>query len=128
MLFIEFGGMQNGAIAQGNSAFYARNAYAYVFEFVYWPYEYQSTAALNLIRQIYLESQPYMSEYSYGNLVDYDLGADYLHAYYGNNISRLVKIKNIYDPDNIFTWAQGIPLTYVPKSILTQKIQQKYCS
>lgn len=127
LFFIEFGGASGGAITQGDSAYYPRGAYAWMFQFIYWPFEFQQQEALNLIRQFYSSFEQYTSPYSYANLVDYDLGAYYLCAYYGSNISRLIQIKNIYDPTDIFRWHQGIPLEYVPKSVLTQKIQQKYC-
>ena len=114
-------------LRKGIVSYYPRTAYASIFEFIYWPFEFQQEGALNVIRQFYSAFEPYTSPYSYANLVDYDLGAYYLYAYYGSNIDRLIQIKNNYDPDNIFTWRQGIPLEYVPKSLLTQKIQQKYC-
>src|ERR1700733_6330235 len=128
LLFFDLGGAAGGAIAQGDSSYYPRNAFAWFFAFIYWPFAFQQEGALNLIREFYTQFAPYTSPYSYANLVDYDLGAYYLPAYYGSNIDRLIQIKNTYDPNNVFTWRQGIPLQYVPKSFLTQKIQQKYCS
>jgi hypothetical protein len=128
LFFVEFGGARGGAIAQGNSSYYPRNAYGWIFQFIYWPFAFQQEGALNVVRQFYTSFEPYASPYSYANLVDYDLGSYYLYAYYGSNINRLIQIKNTYDPNNIFTWRQGIPLEYVPKSLLTQKIQQKYCA
>lgn len=127
LFFSEFGGASGGAIEQGDSSYYPRNAYAWNFQFIYWPFAFQQEGSLNLVRQFYRSFEPYASPYSYANLVDYDLGASYLFAYYGNNIDRLIQIKNTYDPNNVFNWRQGIPLEYVPKSHLTQKIQQKYC-
>ncbi len=127
LLFLEFGGGSGGAVAQGDTSYYPRTAYASLFEFIYWQYEFQQEGALNLIRQSYNALAPYTSPFSYANLVDYDLGASYLYAYYGSNIDRLLQIKNKYDPNNIFTWRQGIPLEYVPQSLLNQAIQQKYC-
>jgi FAD/FMN-containing dehydrogenase len=128
IFFLELGGASGGAIAQGDSAYYPRSAYAWIFQFIYWPFEFQQEGALNLIRQFYRSFEQYTSPYSYANLVDYDLGASYLNAYYGSNVNRLIQIKNIYDPTNIFTWRQGIPTTYVPQSTLNQAIQRKYCS
>lgn len=127
LFFIEFGGAAGGAIAQGDSSYFPRTAFCWMFQFIYWPFEFQQVAALNMIRQFYSSFERYASPYSYANLVDYDLGSSYLNAYYGTNVNRLIQIKNIYDSTNIFTWHQGIPLKYVPKSLLTQKIQQKYC-
>jgi len=128
LLFLEFGGASGGVIERGDSSYFPRGAYGWIFQFIYWPFEFQHEGALNLIRQFYTSFERYTSPYNYANLVDYDLGAYYLYAYYGTNINRLVQIKNTYDPNNIFTWRQGIPLEYVPQSLLTQKIQQKYCA
>ena len=95
-----------------------------IFQFIYWPFALSTRRALNVVRQFYTAFEPYTSPYSYANLVDYDLGAYYLSAYYGSNIDRLIQIKNTYDPNNIFKWRQGIPLEYVPKSILRKKFNK----
>ena len=95
--FVEFGGAKGGAVAHGDSAYYPRKAYGSIFDFIYWTHESQEKEALHLIRKFYKKFEPYTSPYSYANLVDYDLGPDYLHAYYGSHIKRLVKIKNKYD-------------------------------
>jgi len=127
LMFFDLGGAQGGAIQDGDSAYFPRNAFAWIFDFIYWPEQQQGQMCINLARKVYQQLEPFTSPYSYANLVDYELGADYLHAYYGNHVERLISIKNKYDPTNIFTWAQGIPLVYVPKSEITQKIQRKYC-
>jgi hypothetical protein len=109
LFFLELGGASGGAIAQGDSSYYPRTAYGWIFQFIYWPFAYQQEGALNLIRQFYSSFEQYTSPYSYANLVDYDLDSSYLSAYYGSHISRLIQIKNSYDPNNVFTWRQGIP-------------------
>ncbi len=50
----------------------------------------------------------YASGASYQNYVDPDL-ADWQHAYYGTNLSRLQHIKASYDPGNFFHFDQSIP-------------------
>jgi FAD/FMN-containing dehydrogenase len=127
LVFFSFGSTYGGAISRGDTAYFPRHAFASLYQFIYWQYEYQSDGSLNLIRQAYRDIAPYTSEYSYANLVDYDLGANYLHAYYGNHIRRLIHVKNIYDPTNVFTWNQAIPLEYTLQSNLSENIQQKYC-
>ncbi len=125
-----FGSMLNGAISKSNSnsSFFPRSAFGYVFQFAYWFHEKQATQTINLLRQIYRDLEPYFSPYSYANLIDFELGASYLDAYYGGNVNRLIQVKNKYDPTNIFHWEQSIPLTYVPQSPINQAIGQKYCS
>lgn len=98
-----------GAIAQTDSAFFPRNAFGYMLGFIYWPFESQTAGALDWINRSYQELAPFTSNHSYSGLVDYDLGPDYLNAYYGDHVPRLIKIKNKYDPKNIFHWRQGIP-------------------
>jgi hypothetical protein len=45
---------------------------------------------------------------AYQNYIDPTL-ENWQGAYYGSNLSRLVSIKNTYDPDNIFAFAQSVP-------------------
>ena len=66
--------------------------------------------ALARIREFYSTIANHVSNYSYSNSVDYDIGDDYLQQYYGDNLRKLVMIKNKYDPGNVFNWRQSIPL------------------
>jgi len=116
-----------GAIAATDTAYFPRKAFGWAFGFIYWPFSFQDTQALNLINEAYNALAPYTSPYSYANLTDYALGASYLKAYYGSNVARLVQIKNTYDPQNVFSWHQGIPLYVTPTAPLTEQIQDKYC-
>jgi FAD/FMN-containing dehydrogenase len=54
--------------------------------------------------------QPFTSDQSYQNFID---GAEtnYLRAYYGANLERLVDVKRKYDPNDLFRFPQSIPLS-----------------
>jgi len=50
------------------------------------------------------------SERCYQNFID-DTQTNFLRAYYGENLERLVRVKRAVDPKNVFNYRQGIPLT-----------------
>jgi FAD/FMN-containing dehydrogenase len=50
---------------------------------------------------------PY-ADRAYVNYVDSRI-ADYLDAYYGPNLPRLVEVKRRVDPDDFFSFEQSIP-------------------
>lgn len=54
--------------------------------------------------------EPFTSDESYQNFIDDDQ-ADYLQAYYGANLPRLVEVKRRYDPTNVFHYPQSILVT-----------------
>ena len=56
------------------------------------------------------EMSPYMNKGAYRNYTNLDL-SDYNQLYFLNNFDRLVSIKIKYDPDNIFSSSQSIPLS-----------------
>ncbi|MEZ5294892.1 MAG: BBE domain-containing protein [Ilumatobacteraceae bacterium] len=51
---------------------------------------------------------PHTPRESYQNFPNRDL-ADPLEQYYAENLDRLIEIKTVYDPTNLFTNPQGIP-------------------
>ena len=62
------------------------------------------------LEDLYAAMRPYASGYAYQNLIDPELST-WAHAYYGENLPRLVAVKGRYDPDGFFNFAQGIPLS-----------------
>ena len=54
-----------------------------------------------------------VKEHSYCNFKNPDLDKEhYPYVYWGKNAKQLSKIKQKYDPDNVFHFAQSIPLKY----------------
>jgi hypothetical protein len=104
-------GSAGGKLAEGDTSYFPRKAVAWLFQIAYWNHQQQQTRAIDAINTFYSDIEPFTSPFSYANFVDYDLGPDYLNAYYGNHVTRLVKIKKKYDPSNVFRWKQSIPVT-----------------
>jgi len=100
-----------GQLAQGDTAFFPRNAVEWWHQVVNWNQQEQEAAALASIGAFYSSVVPLVSNFAYSNDVDYDLGNSYLQAYYGDHVDRLIQIKNKYDPNNLFHWQQSIPLS-----------------
>lgn len=99
-----------GKSAQGDTAYFPRQAIAWFFQHMRWALQEQTDEAIAAITKFYLDIEPFTSPYSYTNIQDYALGNRYLNAYFGDHVNRLIQIKNKYDPLNIFHWRQSIPL------------------
>ncbi len=57
----------------------------------------------------HLAMRPHSSTECFQNFIDPD-EANYLQAYYGENLTRLVEIKRRYDPNDVFHFSHSIPL------------------
>jgi len=62
------------------------------------------------VAKVYAAMRPFVPGASYVNYCDLDL-ADYATAYWGDNLGRLVAVKQQYDPDDLFHHAQSVPLS-----------------
>ncbi|MGH6737168.1 MAG: FAD-binding oxidoreductase [Methyloceanibacter sp.] len=62
------------------------------------------------LAEFHAAMQPHASAECYQNFID-PAETNYLRAYYGTNLERLVEIKRRYDPRNVFRFAQSIPLS-----------------
>ncbi len=111
LVYFELGAAR-GKFTKGNTAYFPRHALMWFFQFIYWNFQHQSSKALNSINEFYENISPFCSRYSYANLVDYDLDKHYLRDYYGNKVKKLIRIKDKYDPKNIFHWKQSIPTSF----------------
>lgn len=58
----------------------------------------------------------YIQSVTNGSYINFPFSGqeDYMHAYYGQNAERLIRVKREYDPDNVFRFPQSIPLRESP--------------
>lgn len=97
-----------GQVIKGNSCYFPKKASTTLTILMSWTYENLNSFSLNFINKVYKKIIKYTSKYLFPNMIDYDI-KNYMDAYYGKNKKQLIKIKNKYDPDNIFNWRQSIP-------------------
>jgi FAD/FMN-containing dehydrogenase len=111
VVFDSYGGVIN-QIRTDDTAFVHRNALACAQYSVTYPNASPTaetrTAAHEWLTKIEDACAP-VSQGSYQNYIDPTLD-DWQQAYYGANLPRLREIKRTYDPDNVFRFAQSIPV------------------
>ncbi len=98
-----------GAVRNGDTAFFPREAFGWWQQAYFWDIPELSNDILALSQKFYDQIPNEVSKLCYANMVDYTLGRKYLPLYYGTHVDRLIKIKNKYDPTNLFHWKQSIP-------------------
>jgi FAD/FMN-containing dehydrogenase len=110
LVFDAYGGIIN-RVAPDATAFVHRGARCAIESSVSWAPS--PSAAAVAAGQAWLAHAagmlgPYTDGSAYQNYIDPTL-SDWQQAYYGANIGRLVGVKQTYDPDNVFHFAQSIP-------------------
>jgi hypothetical protein len=109
--FDSYGGVIN-AVAPGATAFVHRDAVACAQYSVTYatasPSPSVVAGAKSWLDQTERAFAPY-AHGSYQNYIDPTL-LNWAQAYYGDNLPRLMTVKKAYDPDNVFHFAQSIPL------------------
>ena len=86
----------------------AADATAFVHRDALFSAQYYSTGpSLEWLRAAHAAMRPYASGFAYQNYIDPEL-ADWKHAYYGANLPRLQSVKQRFDPDRLFRFAQGL--------------------
>jgi len=106
-----FGGALN-RVAAGATAFVHRDAlFSAQYSGSWRPGDPDSIVTANRawLTGAWTAMRPYASGFAYQNYIDPDL-PDWQQAYYGANLTRLQRIKSVYDPGNFFRFAQSIPL------------------
>ncbi|WP_217571481.1 FAD-binding oxidoreductase [Mesorhizobium sp. GbtcB19] len=97
-------------VAADATAFPRRAGTQYCIQyFSSWSRAADTPARLAQIAKVYNAMRPFMPDASYVNYCDLDL-PDYARAYWGNNLARLVAVKQQYDPTDLFHHAQSVPL------------------
>lgn len=111
VIFDSYGGEIRSKTDKDTAFAHRDNTLSSVQYYLQWSEARETKTQLKIIRDYYNSLRPYMSGSAYFNYCDLDLGKKYASAYWGTNLPRLVQVKKDYDPENIFTHAQGIPLT-----------------
>jgi FAD/FMN-containing dehydrogenase len=102
-----------GAVADmgpSDTAFPHRDALAVAQYTVGWPTGQAETTTANDVAWLHAfraAMKPSVGNGAYVNYADPTL-TDWQHAYYGSNYARLQKVKQVYDPDNVFRFPQSI--------------------
>lgn len=97
-------------VKRTDTAYVHRGAIYWLLLNAHWDNYETGEKELKWLNSFYQALLPYISDESYSNMPDIYLPKA-LQQYYGENLPRLVEIKNKYDPDNVFNFKQSIPLS-----------------
>ena len=95
-----------------DTAFPWRTALADVQYTATWPYAQATRHAARYDRFVEKERAAltkWLGDSGYSNYADPSL-TDYATAYWGDNLGRLKTVKKKYDPHDLFSWPQSVPL------------------
>lgn len=106
------GGGAPGRVAPDATAFYYRKAKFIVQYDGFWTAPQDADKTISWVEGLRTSLLPH-TQGAYVNYVD-SLIPDYLDAYYGKNINRLVAVKAQVDPQNVFNFPQSIPTSLHP--------------
>lgn len=109
VIFDSYGGQVRARKDTDTAFAHRENTIASIQYYTQWDNPSDTPAKLNAINTYYSSLRPYMSGSAYVNYCDLDI-KNYAQAYWGQNLARLVSIKNAYDPENIFKHAQSVPV------------------
>lgn len=105
-------GGQVRRVATDATAYVHRNAnYIFEMECAWSPVDRPEVvrAQRDWLADYFQAMKPYVLPQSYVNFPNRDQ-ENWASAYYGSNLPRLSQVKRRYDPDNVFRFAQSIPL------------------
>src|ERR1700712_1821475 len=98
-------------VAADATAFPRRAGTQYCIQyFSSWTRAGDTPTRLAQVAKVYAAMRPPMPGASYVNYCDLDL-PDFAKSYWGDNLARLVAVKQQYDPDNLFHHAQSVPVS-----------------
>jgi len=108
-IFEAYGGAIN-RVSETETAFPHRGNTLFCLQyFLQWSSSSSTNRNVAAVRALYDAMRPHLPGFSYVNYNDADL-QDYARSYYKGNLPRLQAVKQQYDPDNFFHFAQSIPL------------------
>jgi FAD/FMN-containing dehydrogenase len=95
-------------VPAGATAFVHRKALLVVQYLSYWEQDSEAEKNINWIERFRRSMLPY-TKGAYRDYCD-SLIMDWPVAYFGENLRNLVKVKQMYDPENLFRFEQSIPI------------------
>ncbi|CAM5771872.1 putative FAD-linked oxidoreductase YvdP [Labrys miyagiensis] len=110
LIFNAYGGAIND-LADDATAFPHRSSVNYMIHYYAgWDDPTKTKYKLDAMTSFYDGMRPYVPGKAYVNYSDAQLGPHFATAYWGSNLARLKTVKRTVDPNNLFTFAQSVPL------------------